>query len=55
MASANRIGTGKLNSSDSVESRTVLVIILPNVGAVKNRSNHCRPTHLLPKKPCAGL
>ena len=55
MASARMMGTGKLQSRLNRLSRTVFLIILPKFGAVKNCSNHLKPTHSLPKKPLAAL
>ena len=55
MASARMMGTGKLQSRLNTLNLMVLPIILPKVGAEKKRSNHSKPTHLLPKKPFAAL
>src|SRR5699024_176542 len=45
------MGMGKLHSRLYRASRKVFLIMRAQVGAVKNRSNHSRPTHSLPQMP----
>ena len=55
MISERMMGMGKLHSREYRLMSTVLRIMRLQVGALKNRWNHFRPTHVLPVKPLLGV